>query len=131
MAKLKRHKGKLPYRSGNPKRFLVFSLKDFDINQGQDFKNWECEKILSMLMTRLRLISAYTIQEAQENKILTIYGEFPINTDFKHPKHVSEGVKWARISIQGKERVAGYIEDNIFYIVFLDKDHRFWISEKN
>lgn len=29
-----------------------------------------------------------------------------------------------------KGRVAGYMKENTFYIVFLDKNHQFWITEK-
>ena len=29
-----------------------------------------------------------------------------------------------------KGRVAGHIIDNIFYVVFLDREHRFYITEK-
>ena len=130
MSKLHRKRKGLDYRSGEPKKLIVFSLKDFDVNQGQSFEVWEKDKLLSNLMTRLREMSSFTVTEAQQNKILTIYGDFPVKTDFQHPKHIPDGVNWAVISIQGKERIAGYIEDNAFYIVFLDKDHKFWITEK-
>ena len=130
MSKLHRKRKGLTYRSGEPKKLIVFSLKDFDINQGQSFKDWEKDEILSNLMTRLREVSSFTVTEAQQNKILTIYGDFPDRTNFQHPKHIPDGVNWAVISIQGKERVAGYLDDNVFYIVFLDKDHKFWITKK-
>jgi hypothetical protein len=29
-----------------------------------------------------------------------------------------------------KGRVAGHIIENVFYLVFLDKEHRFFITEK-
>ena len=130
MSKNRRKRKKLSYRLGEPKKLIVFSLKDFDINQGQTFEEWEQKKILSNLLTRLRQVSSFSITEAQQNGILTIYKDFPDRTDFTHPKHISQGVEWAVISIQGKERIAGYIDDNVFYIVFLDKDHRFWITGK-
>jgi len=132
MSSNKRKRKNLPYRSSEPKKLMVFSFKDFDPTQGQNFEEWEQEKILSILMTRLREISSFSITEAQQNGILTVYGDFPIKTDFIHPKHIPQGVNWARIEIKGKQkiRIAGYIEDNVFYIVFLDKDHRFWITEK-
>ncbi len=130
MSKLHRKRKGLAYRSGEPKKLIVFSLKDFDVNQGQSFEDWEKDKILSKLMKRLRELTSFTVTEAQQNRILTIYDDFPTKSDFKQPKHIPNGVKWAVISIQGKERIAGYIEDNVFYIVFLDKDHKFWITEK-
>jgi len=120
----------LDFRSGAPRRFVVFSLKDFDINQGQKFEEWEEERILSNLLTRLREISAYLIEEALGQQIIKVYDNFPANSDFNHPKHVAEGVKWSTIRVKGKERIVGYLEENIFYVVFLDKDHRFWITEK-
>lgn len=132
MSRLQRRRKGLDFRSGEPKKYIVFSLKDFDINQGQSFEEWEKEKILSILMTRLREVSSFSVTEAQQKKILTIYGDFPANTEFNHPKHIPDGVKWAKISIKGKQklRIAGYLEDNVFYIVFLDKEHKFWITEK-
>jgi len=41
MSKLQRKRKGLDYRSGEPKKLIVFSLKDFDINQGQSFEDWE------------------------------------------------------------------------------------------
>lgn len=130
MSNPKRKRKGLDFRSGTPRRFVVFSLKDFDINQGQKFEEWETEKILSNMLTRLREISVYTIEEAIAKQIIKIYDCFPDQSDFNHPRHISAGVKWASIRIKGKERIIGYVEDNIFFIVFLDKDHRFWITEK-
>jgi hypothetical protein len=130
MSKLKRKRKSLPLRTGQSPRFVVFSLKDFDINQGQSFEEWEKDQILSHLLTRLREISAHTIENALSKKIITLYDSFPTNTEFKHPKHIYRAVRWGTIHINGKIRICGYLEENIFYIVFLDKDHQFWISKK-
>lgn len=130
MSSTRRKRKGLDFRTGKSRRFTVFSLKDFDIKQGQNFENWEEAKILSNLLTRLREISTYTIEEALGKQIIKAYDSFPTNSDFYHPKHIPEGVKWCTIRVKGKERIAGYIEDSVFYVVFLDKDHRFWISEK-
>jgi hypothetical protein len=130
MSSPKRKRKGLEFRTGTPKRFVVLSFKDFDINQGQKFEEWEEEQILSNMLTRLREVCAYSIEEALGKQIIKLYNSFPENSDFSHPKHIPEGVKWATIRIKGKERVAGYVEDNIFFVVFLDKDHQFWISEK-
>lgn len=130
MANLTRKRKKLEFKSGKAPRFVVFSFKDFDINQGQSFEDWEKETILSNLLNRLRSINAFTIEEALSNQTIKLYNSFPKSSDFLHPKHIHEAVKWGTIRIKGKERVCGYLEDNIFYVVFLDKDHRFWISNK-
>jgi hypothetical protein len=44
--------------------------------------------------------------------------------------HIIEDAEWASLHIKGKERIAGHIIGNVFYVVFLDKDHRFWRTEK-
>ena len=130
MSNPKRNRKHLEYRTGKPKQLIVFSLKDFDTNQGEGFDVWQNEQLLAKLLERLRSVSNFSIQEAQQNGILTIYGDFPEKSKFKYPRHIPEGVKWAKISIQGKERIAGYVNENVFYIVFLDKDHQFWITKK-
>ena len=74
-------------------------------------------------------------------KILAVYGEFPTNTDFEYPKHVPEKVQWARFRMESAMRLVGFfvsedvtkklqLSSDIFYIVFLDKDHRFYKMEK-
>ena len=72
------------------------------------------------------------MSQAQNQKLIKIYSkvDFPPNSEFKHPKHVKDGVKWASFHIQGKPCVIGYVEDNIFSIVFLDKEHKFWKTKK-
>ena len=117
-------------------KFIIFSFKDFDhtqpINSPETFQIWEKEQLLSQFNEKLVFLSDKTIAQALSEKIITTYDSFPPNSDFTHPKHINEDVKWARIEkISGqKARVAGYIENNVFYIVFLDKEHKFWKTEK-
>ena len=42
----------------------------------------------------------------------------------------SEGIREERKVKEQKGRVAGHIIENIFYVVFLDKNHRFYVTEK-
>lgn len=77
--------------------------------------------------------------------MLAIYGDFPKKSDFKHPKHVPHQVKWARFRLESADRLVGFIvpysydgkthsttnfkfDYNTFYVVFLDENHRFWLS---
>lgn len=79
-------------------------------------------------------------------KILEIYGAFPKNSDFIHPKHVPHDVRWARFRMDNLGRLVGFIvppeycnksttdrsffyDTNTFYVVFLDLDHRFYKTE--
>ncbi len=114
---------------------IVFSFKDFDIKQippGQNYVHWEDNKLLAYMLKKFESICSLNIVEAQQQKLLKIYGSFPAKTDFKKPQHIIDGVNWAVImDIKGqKARVAGHIIGNIFYVVFLDEDHKFYITEK-
>jgi hypothetical protein len=114
---------------------ITFSFKDFDIRQippGQTYSTWEEEKMLSAFCKKMEEISKMNIVEAQQQGVLKIYGAFPDKSEFKHPSYIVEGVNWAVImDVKGqKGRVAGHIIANVFYVVFLDKDHKFYITKK-
>jgi hypothetical protein len=119
-------------KTGVKAPFIVLSFRDFDRNQGQGFYEWEQESILALAVSKLHEICNLTKLEATTKQIIKEYpkGTFPPNSDFEHPKHVAPDISWAVLHIQGKECVIGYFDENIFNIVFLDKDHRFWITEK-
>jgi hypothetical protein len=122
----------LPDKSGKREPLIVFSYKDFDRSQGQSFKEWETDELLATLTEKLLAISGLTVAQVIHQKIIKVYSkvDFPPNSDFTHPKHVPEDIKWCSMHIQGKECVIGYFEDNIFQIVFLDKEHQFWKTKK-
>jgi hypothetical protein len=111
---------------------ILFSFKDFDRNQGQSYADWEEEKLLSALVEKIGYLSEMTMNEAKRQEIITEYGSFPSKSDFKHPKHIVDDVSWAVIkNVKGQAgRVAGHIIENIFYVVFFDKGHRFYVTEK-
>ncbi len=119
-------------KQGSKEPLIVLSFTDFDRNQGQSFEEWEEEKLLALAINRLRHICQLTRLEATSQQIIKQYPnvDFPPNTVFEHPKHVLPDVVWCSMHIQGKECIIGHFEDNIFHIVFLDKNHEFWISKK-
>ncbi len=119
-------------RSEIRKKRIVLSFQDFDRNQGQSFEIWEDEKLLALAVSKLQAVCSLTKEEATRQQIIKQYakGEFPPKSDFYHPKHIQADIAWCSMHIQGKECVIGYFDENIFNIVFLDKDHRFWITEK-
>ena len=118
------------------KEKIVFSIKDLDQTQPkkspETIESWEKDGLLGSLFAKQNEICKLTVREAITSGIITIYDNFPENSDFFIPKHITEKVKWAVIKNIGgqKGRIAGYIKDNVFYIVFFDKNHRFWITEK-
>lgn len=110
---------------------ICFNFKDFDRNQippGQSFEQWQKDGLLSKLLEKLNYVSQCNITEAQQKGYITIYKDFPERSDFKIPQYFEEDVNWAVIKDIGgqKARVAGYVYENTFYIVFLDKDHKFF-----
>lgn len=131
---LHRNLGNRKERTDGQKRppNVVFTFMDLDVNQGQTFKDWEQEGLAGQLLEKLRSISSMTKEEAQRQQVIKPYHKvaFPPNSDFTHPRHVRDGITWCSMHLQGKECVIGYFDENIFRIVFLDKDHRFWITEK-
>lgn len=122
-------KGKSSLKEQEEPKTLVFSFKDFDINQGQCFTDWHNCNLLVDLLERVKNLSTMTLNEAQ-GKRFKIYGSFPkVCTEFTHPPFVTEDALWACFHIKGKECVAGHVHKNVFYVVFLDKDHKFWPCE--
>lgn len=114
---------------------IVFSFKDFDAQcpPGQDFKQWEQDGLLSDLFIKLVDLSSKNRIEAEQQKVIELYGDWPQkHTKFKQPNHVQGNVNWGTIQNIGgqKHRVAGYMIENVFYIVFLDKEHQFYLSQK-
>lgn len=119
---------------GHPS-LLLFSFKDYDSTQcppGQNFEDWENDELLSSLMVKLVDLSQKNRMEATQQEIITVYGKFPNSSEFKIPRHIQGDVDWAVIKNVGgqKHRVAGYIKDNVFYVVFLDKNHKFYKMKK-
>ncbi|GJQ32347.1 MAG: hypothetical protein HBSAPP04_11860 [Ignavibacteriaceae bacterium] len=127
-----RKTGHRELKPGTREPLIVLSFKDLDLNQGQGFQDWEEENLLALALNRLKELNQFTVKQALAQKFVTQYTkvDFPPESDFYHPKHVPTGVEWCSMHVQGKECVIGYFEDNIFHVVFLDKDHRFWITEK-
>lgn len=124
----KRTKSTLTYESYD---HMVVSLKHLDKNQGHIFEDWEELKILSRAFNTICGLSSKSIKEQANNNKFTIYGGFPPKekTDYYHPKHIPEDAQWARIHITGKQCVIGHVLGNVFFLVFLDGEHKFWKSE--
>jgi hypothetical protein len=114
------------------KPLMLFSFKDFQYNSvGQTYENWQEEKLLAYMLEKFGHICSVNRIEAEQQKFIKVYGNFPENSAFKNPFPNSE-LDWAVVMrIQGqKGRVAGYIDGYIFYVVFLDAEHQFFPSEK-
>lgn len=116
---------------------LTFSFKDLDQTQPKSapetLQLWAEKQLLSPLFNRLKELTNLTRDEAVQQRQIKIYNEFPPNdkTLFEHPIHVDDNVTWSVIEgLGGKPRVAGYLVENTFYVVFLDSEHQFFRSDK-
>lgn len=134
---------------------LKFNFSFFDGSQsvGQDFTELTKEELVKFF-EKLKNFSKEDLnfwrRELSGNglPVFTEYGEFPKKkSDFTHPSHVPHDVMWSRFRIEAKFRLigflipselhekkdeqTGYIYDrNTFYVVFLDKNHLFYKTEK-
>lgn len=116
---------------------LTFSLKYFqDIDgAGQSLNTWlnSSKYLLQGFFNKLIYLNSNNITNAQKDEILALYKHFPDKkkTDFTCLPGL-ENENWGTIrKINGqKGRVAGFLNNNIFYIVYLDSEHKFYKSEK-
>ncbi len=113
-------------------RNFLLSFKHLDKSQGQSFSDWQHTGMLAEAIETLSNYCHLPLDSQVDRKKFTIYGSFPPKgkTTFTHPKHVPEDAKWARIHINGTHILAGHVFQNVFYLVFLDQEHEFYISEK-
>lgn len=111
---------------------VFFNLKDFDRSQWQSFKEWEENDILSKLMDILHWYSDKCLFKCHGDWKYCEYGDFPDKKDttYTHPRHVTSEAIWARFKLWWKIRLIGHRIWSVFYIVFLDKEHTFWKSDK-
>jgi hypothetical protein len=116
---------------GPKQRNITFSFSKHIHTQGQTLENWDNEGLLIKLITQIKFVGQYTALQARQNNYVKEYTkvEFPPDSEFKEPKHIT-GIVWAvmHITTNSKEVIAGYIEDDVFQIIFLDKEHKFWPS---
>jgi hypothetical protein len=117
---------------GERKRTISFSWEKLSPDQGQTVEQWEELGHLAIFCRKLQQIGQYNAGEALAQKFIKQYTKigFPDNSKFKKPTHISP-TAWGVIHIKtnSKEVVAGYVEDDVFYIVFLDADHHFWPTD--
>jgi len=127
-----------------------FSYMDFNQPAGQKFEDWGSNQLVKLL-NKLKDYSRESLkywnqQKIGANHVLEFYEKFPINSEFKHPKHVPHQAVWARFRLEGSVRLIGFVlpenyhktlhkgtneifDCNTFYAVFLDANHKFYLSQ--
>ena len=118
--------------------FISFSFRyfqDTDMPPAQSLENWDQNNMLYDMLNSLKHMSQNNITELQlRDKKLTLYQSFPqasVN-DFSLPANLSDAENWGCLRNIGgqKARIAGFLRDNVFYVVYLDKDHKFYKSKR-
>ena len=117
-------------------------------NAGQDFKDWTQEELIKLL-EKLKEYSKFPLSHWEKQKVgnypvFVNYGSsFPQNTDFTEPKHIPLEAEWCRIHLENRPRLIGFVipesfhdieqesngfrfDKNTFYVVFLDREHKFY-----
>lgn len=118
--------------------YISFSFRYFQNNNqppAQSLEDWNIDNSILDLLYSLVHISQHNITKLQaENKKLILYGKFPDRrvNEFSCPSELNTDENWGCLRNIGgqKARVAGFLKNNIFYIVYLDKEHKFFKSSK-
>jgi hypothetical protein len=127
---------------------ISFNFSYFDYSQGpsSSYKNLKHEQLIKYL-EKLKYYSAnnksYWAQQkigSHKNNVLEIYKDFPRKSEFVHPKNIPLDVWWARFRLESDFRLIGFfipdeiasencLNNNIFYIVFIDEKHKFYLQK--
>jgi len=107
---------------------ISFNFKQLDFSQGQNFRDWQKDDLLIPMLDTMRSYSSMKLSSAFGKRFKT-YDTFPEKSVFKHPKNVPPDAAWASMHIKGQECIAGHILGDVFFVVFLDKEHEFYPSE--
>lgn len=115
----------------NDEKYFTLSFRHLDKVQGNNLYEWEQNTRLAHTIEVLAGYCNDTVLNQTDGKKFTIYGNFPPSdkTDYTFPNQVPEDAEWARIHINGLQCVIGHIVQNVFYVVFLDGEHKFWKSK--
>lgn len=118
---------------------VVLSFEYLDIKQGQTLKDWSLNNDLLKLVEMGQSLNKLTVSQALAQQLIVQYDtkdmtkwtqqNMPKVSKFEYPTIVPiESIPWSKIELGRKLRVIGYLELNIFFVVFLDNEHKFFPS---
>lgn len=128
-----------------------FNFSYFDVQPaGQAFGDWDHAQLVDLL-EKLKEYCKCPLRHwenqriGKSGRVLSIYGGFPGRSDFSPPRHVPFEARWGRFRVAQSVRLVGFVLasdldgrphrcghsfcSNTFYVVFLDRDHRFYKTE--
>lgn len=118
----------------NLKSNFKVSFQYLDTSQkfGSSFEDWQKCGLLSAMLNTLKGFCCRPLLEQADGKKFAIYGDFPPKdkTKYEYPSNVPEDANWARIHVNGPAVVVGHILTDTFYVVFLDKTHKFFLTKR-
>jgi len=140
MANYQRKQGNEERRGSKKEQKVVLSFEFLDIMQGQSCRDWENNGDLIKLVELGCTLNKLTVALAIAETIIIQYdisdktkwneNNMPKKSKWKYPTTLPrKDVPWSKIELGRKLRVIGYLEDNIFYVVFLDNEHKFFPSK--
>lgn len=111
---------------------VSFQFLDTSQKFGSTYKDWQKLGLLSKLLDTFSGYCCKPLLEQVDGTKFTVYGNFPVKdkTMFDFPTHVPPDANWARIHVTGAAVVVGHIVSDTFYVVFLDKTHKFWLTKR-
>lgn len=111
---------------------VSFQYLDTSQFYASTFSDWQKIGLLSTALEMLRGYCARPLVEQVDGDKFTIYGDFPNDkaTLFTYPQHVPLDAQWARIHVNGPAVIVGHVLGDTFYVVFLDKTHKFWLTSR-
>lgn len=117
---------------------IVISYLYLDRAQGQTLEDWNrVEGLLLRWENIIHHLNTQTVAQALANQIIVRYNNLevdesnmPKKSKWKYPKHLNHlDIVWCKIVIMQLVRVIGFLDDNVFYVVFLDQNHEFYPTE--
>lgn len=139
MTNYNRSQGQQGRRGSKKEPKVVLSFEYLDIQQGQTFKQWNDNNDLLKLQELGQTLNKLTVSQALAQQLIIQYNiedeqkwnkhNMPKVSKWKYPNTIQRtDVPWSKIELGRKLRVIGYLESNIFYVVFLDNKHQFFPS---
>lgn len=133
---------------------INFSYFDSSQAVAQDFKDWTHDQLYKLL-DKFKNYTTHDLNYWRNErcgcaglKVFSTYGRFPDSskTEFSLPAYIPAEAQWGRFRLGNKERLIGFtlpaemhntvqastgelFDKNTFYVVFLDKDHKFYKTE--
>ncbi|HAS8462003.1 TPA: hypothetical protein I7761_01165 [Vibrio vulnificus] len=127
-----------------------FNFAYFD-SSTQDFSAWDYNQLIKLL-NKIKDFSRESLKHWSEvpsksGEIFKVYLKYPGHSKFTKPASIPHQAQWRAFRIEAKVRLIGFVIPdsfnhqeqncsgyrfctNTFYVVFLDKDHEFYPTQK-